>query len=399
METYSGPTGAFRLTLPAPGDYLAGAAHAGYFELHAQPVHVEASGTEVNLVLNPQREVFQSVQVGELPNAVDPAQTQSEQRLSGTEVNDVPYAASNSLRNAMQLIPGVVQDPTGSLHFHGGGEYQTQYTLDGFDITNPIDGRSHHTRLAVEGVRSLDLETARETASITGAARRGRWRSGPTPGPISFITPPPISFPAWKRAMASRLAIGRRAWAFPATYREGPRVVFRQPGRRVQQRIHLRPARGAEHQRLLGCRQSVDAQVNTTRANILYADFLSDFDSQAHLGLGPLDPTSTTSALKDRQWLAAVKDSQSWGQGNLVEVGAAWQTIYSSQVPLGDEPYVLAPTGRSGNYFLTSREDGRRDQLFVISSRAHGMRREGTSWRSGRTASGSITTRTTSAPA
>ncbi|HTX34328.1 MAG TPA: carboxypeptidase regulatory-like domain-containing protein [Bryobacteraceae bacterium] len=363
LETYSGPTGAFRLTLPGPGDYLAGAAHAGYFELHAQPVHVEAGGTEVNLVLNPQREVFQSVQVGELPNAVDPAQTQSEQRLSGTEVNDVPYAASNSLRNAMQLIPGVVQDPTGSLHFHGGGEYQTQYTLDGFDITNPIDGR-YDTRLAVEGVRSLDLETARETANY-GRGSAGTLEIQTDTGTdqlhytaTNFIpgleTRDGFTIGDWTpRAGISGPIVKGHAWfsdSLDAEYNSG----F----------ISGLPA-GQNTNASWAIGNLLHAQVNTTRANILYADFLSDFDSQAHLGLGPLDPTSTTSALTDRQWLAAVKDSQSWGQGNLVEVGAAWQTIFRSQVPLGDEPYVLAPTGRSGNYFLNSREDGRRDQLFV----------------------------------
>src|ERR1035441_4555584 len=76
-----------------------------------------------------------------------------------------PSPASHSLRNAMKLMPGVVQDPTGGLHFQGGAEYQTRYTLDGFDITDPIDGR-YSTRLAVEGVRSLDLVDSRESPNV-----------------------------------------------------------------------------------------------------------------------------------------------------------------------------------------------------------------------------------------
>ena len=62
----------------------------------------------------------------------------------------------------MELMPGVIQDPTGGLHFHGGAEYQTRYMLDGFDISDPIDGR-FRTMLAVEGVRSLDLYSSRES--------------------------------------------------------------------------------------------------------------------------------------------------------------------------------------------------------------------------------------------
>ncbi|MGO9256233.1 MAG: hypothetical protein ACLQU1_08030 [Bryobacteraceae bacterium] len=363
LETYSGPTGAFQLTLPGPGDYLAGAAHTGYFELTGRPVHVDAGGAEITLVLNPQREVFQSVQVGALPDAVDPDQTQHEQRLSGTEVNDVPYPASNSLRNAMKLIPGVVQDPTGSLHFHGGGEYQTQYTLDGFDITNPIDGRCD-TRLAVEGVRSLDLASARETAPYgRGSAGTLQIRTDNGTDQLHYTatnfipgleTRDGFTIGDWTpRLGISGPIVKGRAWfsdSLDAEYNSG--FISGLPS-------------GQNTNASWAVGNLLHAQVNAARGNIVYADFLSDFDHQAHVGLGPLDPTSTTSALADRQWLAAVKDSQSWGQGDMLELGFAWQSIYRSQVPLGDAPYILSPTGRSGNYFLNSREDGRRDQLFV----------------------------------
>src|SRR6202035_2676231 len=102
------------------------------------------------------------VSVGESSSPVDPAQTEREQRLSGTEVNDIPYPSTQSFKNSLKLIPGVVQDPSAGVHFHGGAEYQTQYTLDGFDITDPISGR-FNTTLAVEGIRSADLLT-RESA-------------------------------------------------------------------------------------------------------------------------------------------------------------------------------------------------------------------------------------------
>src|SRR6202167_1043813 len=159
VQTYSGPSGAFELRLPAADIYLIDVDRAGYFALKDRSVQAPS---EITLVINEQEEVFQSVTVGELPSPVDPEQTQREQRLSGTEINDIPYSAAHSLRNSMDLIPGVIQDPTGGVHFHGGAEYQTRYTLDGFDISDPIDGR-YRTLLAVEGVRSLDLYSSRES--------------------------------------------------------------------------------------------------------------------------------------------------------------------------------------------------------------------------------------------
>ena len=163
METTSSPSGEFRFAVPAAGQYLVSVDRAGYFALKDHAVEITAAGVETLLVLNAQQEVFQSVTVGDMPTPVDPTETDHDQRLSGTEINDVPYPASHSLRNSMRLVPGVVQDATGGLHFHGGAEYQTQYTLDGFDITDPVTGR-YNTLVAVEGVRSLDLETARQPA-------------------------------------------------------------------------------------------------------------------------------------------------------------------------------------------------------------------------------------------
>src|SRR5712691_168440 len=92
IETFTNPTGGFRLVLGAEGSYDVIAEHQGYFRLEDRAVTVPSTGAEVTLILNAQREVFQSVDVGATPpSPIDPAQTASENRLSGTEVNNVPY--------------------------------------------------------------------------------------------------------------------------------------------------------------------------------------------------------------------------------------------------------------------------------------------------------------------
>ena len=130
LETVSSPAGSFSIAVPAAGPYLVTVDRAGYFQLHDQPVEISPGGAEATLVLNVQEEVFQSIHVGALPSPVDAAETTGEQRLSGTEINDIPYPATESLRNGMRLIPGTIEDPSAGLHFHGAAEYQTQYTLE-----------------------------------------------------------------------------------------------------------------------------------------------------------------------------------------------------------------------------------------------------------------------------
>ena len=363
VETFSGPSGTFSLPLPAPGTYLVSVDRSGYFALKDRAIAVSAPNSEITLVINPQEEVFQSVTVGDQPSPVDPEQTASEQRLSGTEINDIPYPSSQSLRNSMRLIPGVVQDPTSGLHFHGGAEYQTRYLLDGFDITDPIDGR-YTTLLAVEGVRSLDFSSARQSADI-GRGSAGTLQIQTDNGTDQFhytatnfipgiTTNTGFSLGDWTpRAGISGPLVKGRAWfsdSFDGEYNQG--YISGLPSH--QNTNHAWIAGNLFH-----------AQVNLTSSNILYADFLADFHHQSHFGLGPLDPVSTTTARGDHEWLIAVKDQHSWYGGALLEVGFAHQTVFRDRSPEGAEPYVVSPEGRSGNYFVDSKERGRRDQLFL----------------------------------
>jgi hypothetical protein len=360
VVAFSGPSGAFELRLPTADTYLIDVDREGYFALKARSVQAPS---EITLVLNEQVDVFQSVTVGALPSPVDPEQTEREQRLSGTEINDIPYAASHSLRSSMDLIPGVIQDPTGGVHFHGGAEYQTRYTLDGFDISDPIDGR-YRTLLAVEGVRSLDLSAARESAE-NGRGSAGTLQVQTDNGTdqlrytaTNFIpgltTNGGLRVGDWTpRAGISGPIVNGRAWfsdSFNGEYNGG--YVTGLP-------------KGEDTNPSWIAGNLAHAQVNLTSSNILYADLLVDFDHQAHFGLGPLDPESTSSGLSDHEWLAAVKDQYSWFGGATVEFGFAAQSVYRRRVPEGTEPYVISPEGRSGNYFVDSQEHGRRDQLFA----------------------------------
>jgi len=363
VEAYSEPSGAFQFSLAAPGECLLDVDRTGYFQVRNRPLAVAGPLTETTIALNTEREVFQSVTVGDSPAPVDPAQTLGAQRLSGTEVNDIPYPASHSLRNAMKLMPGVIQDPTGGLHFQGGAEYQTRYMLDGFDITDPIDGR-YATRLAVEGVRSVDFDATRESANL-GNGSAGTLRIQTENGTDRFHSTATNFIPGvdtngglhlgdWTpRAGISGPIVKGHAWfsdSFDGEYNSG--VLTGLP-------------KGQNTNASWAAGNLLHTQVNLTPTNILFTDLLTDFDHQAHYGLGVLDPISTTRTLGDRQVIAAVKESHLWSDGAALEAGFAWQDVVRDGTPQGDGPYVVAPQGRSGNYFVRSRETGRRSQVFT----------------------------------
>ena len=79
-----------------------------------------------------------SVDVVYSPPAIDPEQPAIQQTLTGIEILDVPFAAAHDLRNALPMFQGVVQDERGDIHIQGGAADQTYWSLDGFNITDPI---------------------------------------------------------------------------------------------------------------------------------------------------------------------------------------------------------------------------------------------------------------------
>ena len=109
----------------------------------------------------------------------------------------------------------------------------------------------------------------------------------------------------------------------------------------------------------------IHTQVNLTSSNLLFADFLVNLGNESRVGLGPLNPVSTTSSERTHEYFGSVKDQKYLGRGALVEFGYAHNDVYQAQTPQGQNLYVISPVGNSGNYFLNSTQAATRDQGIV----------------------------------
>ena len=69
-------------------------------------------------------------------------------------------------------------------------------------------------------------------------------------------------------------------------------------------------------------------QVNLTPANILYTDFLFNYQRATEFGLGALTPPSTTLDQRGRTWFLGLKDQIYVATGTLLELGFA-ETVYA----------------------------------------------------------------------
>jgi hypothetical protein len=362
LQAQSDPDGAFTLTFPAPGDYLITVEREGYYALKDRPVHI-AGAEELTFAIASVREVFQSQNVNAETSPVDVGQAQDQERLTGTEVNDIPTANSHSLQSSLTLLPGVVQDATGGLHVNGSSEEQVLYLLNGFDITNPITGQ-FQTVLAVEGIRSIDLSSGRYspefgkgTAGVLGIRTENgtdAFHYTATDFLPGFSFQEGLHLSNWyPRLGISGPIVRGRAWfsdTFDSEYDEA--VVTGLP-------------KGQDTRNGWTGSNLLHTQVNLTPSNILFADFLVNVDNQDRIGLGPLNPISTTSTVHTREYFASLKDQEYFGHGWLLEFGYAHNYFSNTQTPQGESLYLITPAGNTGNYFVNSTQGASRDQGLV----------------------------------
>jgi hypothetical protein len=356
------PTGVFKIQLPQPGHYLIHVEREGYYELKNLPVEADTS-RDITLVINTLREVFQSLDVKEAPSPVNIEQSQNQEHLTGTEVNDVPYASSHNLRNSMPLLPGVVQDQVGGLHFNGASENQVLYLLNGFNVADPITGQ-FNTTLGVEGVRSMDFSSGRYSPEY-GKGSAGVLSIRTDTGSDAFHYTATdfipgvninqgVRFGDWyPRVGVSGPIVAGRAWFadnFESEYNQS--LITGLP-------------HGQNTRTSWAGSNLLHTQVNITPRQILFGDFLINVENQTHYGLAPLDPVSTTQKTRGRQYFGSLKDQIYLGRGALIEFGYAHNYVADIQAPLGNGLYILTPDGRGGNYFVTSTQTAARDQFLA----------------------------------
>ena len=154
--------GGFSLQIETPGEYLVHAERPGFFVFDGRSDLQEGSN-QLHLTLNHLRDFFQSVDVAYSPPLIDPDQPAEQKQLNSVEILEAPYPNSQDLRYALPLLQGVLQDVNGRVHVNGGATGQTNYTLDGFNISDPVSGE-FNARLNIEAVRSVDLDSSRYSA-------------------------------------------------------------------------------------------------------------------------------------------------------------------------------------------------------------------------------------------
>jgi len=342
-----------------PGAYQLRAEKEGFYAA-AQTVQVGAATGAIEIELHHVQEVKEEVNVVESAPAIDPEKIADTRTLSGLDVINIPYPVTRDYRNILPYIPGVVQDSSGQPHVVGGHTYETLDTMDGFDITDPVNG-TLQLRVSTDAIRSIDVQSSRYSAEFgrssagvlnltTGIGDEHLRYSGTNFLP-SFKFIRGINLDKWtpRFTVSGPLKKGRM-WFYEAEDFEYDYNLIRDL-----------PA-GADQAPLWRFSNLFKLQTNITRSNILTGSLLFNRFKYSHAGLSLFNPLNATTNQDATGYLATFKDQHYFKNGTLLENGLALFEQELDVLPLGNKPFIVSPGLVSGNFYRTTLSRSRRLQ-------------------------------------
>ena len=349
LSASSDRAGSFSLRLPAAGDYTIRVERQGFYLYQGSPHALADGSSEITITLNHLQDFSDRIDVTSSPPAIDPTQPADRKELDNTEIQSVPYPAPQDYRNALPMMDGVLQDNLGRAHFNGGDTNQAAYSMDGFNIADPVTG-TLETRLNIDSIQSMETAGSRFSAE-NGRGSTGvldlhtkmgddRWRFGGT----NFI--PGVSADGgwhvnkWtpRLELSGPIAKGR-AWFYNGI--DGFYSDDTVPGL----------PRGANRTAGFTGSDLTRFQVNLTPANILTGSFLFNLNDTSRSGLSFLTPAAATVDRRQTMFMNTVHD-QAYFRGALIETGFADSRGVLRYQPQGDQLYQITPNGNLGNYYV-----------------------------------------------
>ncbi len=365
--------GNFTLTVPAAGEYDLRVEREGFYVFTNHNQRFDETQNQFAITLNHQQEFPEKVEVKDSPPGIDPQQPADRRELNNTEIQAVPYAAPQDYRNALQLLNGVVADNSGRFHFNGAAANQTNYTLDGFNISNPVTG-ALDARINIDTVQSMQVLDSRYSAdngrgsggvlNLTTRIGDDHWRFIGT----NFIPSVATDHGLHINKVTPRVDLSgplkkRRVWintGFDAFYSAD--LISGLPS--GQNRTTSLTADGITRLR-----------ADLKPGNILTGSFLWNLNDQTHNGLNFLNPVQTTTNSRQTTYMSTVRDQHYFG-GALLDVGIADTRGYLRSLPQGDALYEITPFGSLGNYYVSTDRHFFRQQavasLFLPTVHWHG---------------------------
>lgn len=360
--TRSNLEGAFGLSLESAGEYRLQVLHPEFFPIENRRVDLSIGLNIVNVELvEPSGDTVTLSVHARAPLATEAIAMS--QTLDEDEIDTIPVTRSSKQRiqGVSAALPGIVRGPMGDVHFHGSATQETNWTLDGFSVTDPASGALEMT-LGAESVRSLDLMAGRDSAEAgkgTGGAMLLQTRMGGDRFLQRFTNfVPGVDFERglrisdWRpRHNLSGPVLRDRVWFF-----NGLDVLHQ------QNLIHELPT-GQNRNSWWSVNNNLRLQAKLTQRQMLGIGFVVDHLADPRSGLSALDPMETTLNRRARRYFFNVRNQIALSPGSVLDLGYATYRSSYRGVPQGLEPYRITAFGRTGNYPIATIRTSGRDEV------------------------------------
>ena len=346
------------LLLPA-GQYKLRVEKEGFYALRQTGLQISPTST-IEVVISHEQEVREVVDVRESPPAIDPAQVSAQESISGLDVIDMVYPSTHDFRNALNFIPGVVQDQNGQPHVAGAQTYQTVTLLDGFNVTQPANGQLL-VRLSTDAFRSIQVEPAREPAE-DGKGSGGVLSLNTGIGDDHFRFFGTDFVPSLQNKHGWRFDQFLPRFTFSGPLRKRKMWFYNAWDGEYDNLVYTALPLGSDNDHILRLGDLFKVQTNLTSRNILTTSFLMNYLHDQFAFLSPQSPQLSNPRNVETVYVGSVKDQHYFAGGQLLDAGFGYDQYNLQMTPYGTLPYFVNTRTAGGSYYLGDETHARRWQ-------------------------------------
>ncbi len=359
-------------SLPA-GEYQLRVEKAGFYALLRPSVQI-AAGSIIEVSISHQQEVREIVDVHESPPTIDPTQVAAQETISGLDVLNMVFPVTHDYRNALNFIPGVVQDQAGQPHVAGAQTYQTVTLLDGFNVSQPGNGQLL-VRVSTDAFRSIQVESSREPAE-DGKGSGGLLSLNTGIGDDHFRFSATDFIPSIQNKHGWRFDQFLPRATFSGPIQKGKAWFYNGFDGEYNNIVYTELPVNADNDHVLRFGNLTKLQSNLTSRNILTASFLVNHLNDRYVFLSPQSPQLSNPKDVESAYIASIKDQHYFAGGQLLETGFAFDQYNLQLTPYGSLAYFVNPDTSGGSFYLGDATHARRWQaisnLFLPSHQWHG---------------------------
>ena len=303
--------------------------------------------------------VTESVTVRDEEGQLSTGETTTSNTVRAEKLEQLPLRADN-YQSALPLTPGVVRGMDGPDHIKGTRAGQSSYTLNGADITDPVNGNLAFD-IPLEAAASVHVEENPYSAEF-GKAIGGSSNLETKSGGEKFKFGATRVFPVFHDIIGGKIDSFR-----PRVTVQGPvirkRLYFLQSFEYRFSRIYV-PSLSAPVDNSTSEAFNSFTQLDLTLNSRNRLKFLGALfpEKKRYVGLNTFNPQETTPNTKQNGELISVSEQAIFSDQSFLSSLFAYKTFKFDVFGQGGKPLTILPDGNTGSYFADTRRSARRFQ-------------------------------------